>query len=139
MQTPNTSSFASQWNIGFTLNNFDCLPVPCTDTFVTSGNDIAELSALQDVMLHTAVGDPGFKGLVINYWEGGLQNGKSVRPIHFAPPTTPPPQDRVNLLHLPSKGWKHFAPPPPLSMTKTSSSCVRKSPKTLRPPPFQHG
>ena len=51
----------------------------------------------------------GIKGLVINYGEGGLQNGKIAGPKLFAPP---PPQDRVKLFAPPPfKEWKLNAPP----------------------------
>ena len=55
-----------------------------------------------------------YKGPVMNYGEGGLQNGKISGLKRFAPP--PPPQDRVKL----------FAPPPPPLL---------KGGNFLRPPP----
>ena len=62
------------------------------------------------------------KGLVINYGEGGLQNGKIAGPKLFAPP----PQDGVKLYM------------PPYNMAKTSSYRIKTTPK-LFVPPLQNG
>ena len=43
------------------------------------------------------------KGVVINYGEGGLQNGKTMGPQDRVELSAPPP---------PFKELKHFAPPP---------------------------
>ena len=73
------------------------------------------------------------KGLVINYREGGvLQNRKIVGPKLFA---TPPPQDRVNIFThslLKSGNFLH----PPFNMGKTSSYCVKTTPKHFSPHPL---
>ena len=50
----------------------------------------------------------GPKGLVINYGEGGLQNGKIAGPKLFAPP----PQDRVKLFAPPLLKCGNFTRPP---------------------------
>ena len=73
------------------------------------------------------------KGLVINYGEGGLQNGKIVGPKLFAPP----PQDRVKLFAPPLLKSGNFSCPL-YKMAKTSSYCVNTTPKLFVPPPLQH-
>ena len=75
------------------------------------------------------------KALVINYWEGLLQNGKIVGPKLFAPP--PWRQGKV-VCAPPFKGWELVAPPPPIIMAQTSSSRVKTTSK-LVVPPLQHG
>ena len=77
--------------------------------------------------------------------KGGLQNGKIVGLKLCAPP--PPPQERVKLFAPPPpfKECKLFAPPPPFkecklfarpfNMAKTSSYCVKTTPKFVVPPP----
>ena len=49
-----------------------------------------------------------FKGLVINYGEGGLQNGNIAGLKLFAPP---PSRQGKTFCAPPFKGWKLFAPP----------------------------
>ena len=73
------------------------------------------------------------KGLVINYGEGGLQNGKIAGPKLFAPP----PQDKVKLFTPPLLKSGNFSCLP-YNMAKTSNYCVKTTPK-LFVPTLQHG
>ena len=61
---------------------------------------------------------------------GGLQNGKIAGPKLFAPP----PQDRVKLFAPPLLKSGNFTRPP-YNMAKTSSYCVKSTPKLFVPPP----
>ena len=71
------------------------------------------------------------KGLVINYGEGGLQNGKIACPKLRPPPS----RQGKNLLRPPLSG--NFSRPP-YNMAKTLSYRVKTTPK-LFVPPLQHG
>ena len=62
----------------------------------------------------------GSKGLVINYGEGGLQNGKIAGAKLFAPP--PPPQDRVKLFAPPLLDSGNFSRPPTYNMAKLQAT-----------------
>ena len=74
------------------------------------------------------------KGLVINYGEGGYKMGKS-RVQNFLRP----PQDRVKLVTAPRPLFflivETFCTPPPFNMAKTSSYCIKITPKHFVPPP----
>ena len=71
------------------------------------------------------------KGLVINYGEGGLQNGKIAGTKLLRPP--PPSRQGKTFCVPPFKEWKLVAPP--FNMAKTSSYRIKTTLKTFCAPP----
>ena len=63
-----------------------------------------------------------YKGLVINYREGGgLQNGKIAGPKPFAPPPAPSRQGKTFRPPPPFKRVENICAPPPFNTAKISS------------------